>query len=247
MGIAVIAIFFTVALLALIEDYLGKYKWAIYIFIGIVLILLSAFKEVGIDPDSTNYEQSFLNYSTADQTISEVDPSFIFISSILNIFTKDVHSLFLVYALLGIGIKLFALTQCSKRIFLTLLVYLSYYYLLQDCMQIRAGAMSAFFLLALKPLCEGRKKKALILMLCGCVFHSSGFALLPLLFLGNKPCSVKGRLKWASLIPIGYVLFFAGFSVLFALGGTIPYVGDKIMLYQQSVEKGIMRDRKSVV
>lgn len=59
MGYIIIAIFIVVVILSYIEDYLGKYKLPLYLLIGFTLILLAGLREVGIDPDSQNYEISF--------------------------------------------------------------------------------------------------------------------------------------------------------------------------------------------
>lgn len=59
MGYIIIAIFIIVVILSYIEDYLGKYKLPLYLLIGFTLILLAGLREVGIDPDSQNYEISF--------------------------------------------------------------------------------------------------------------------------------------------------------------------------------------------
>ena len=90
MGYIIIAIFIVVVILSYIEDYLGKYKLPLYLLIGFTLILLAGLREVGIDPDSQNYEISFLRYY--DSIAQErVEYSYTFISMLLNVITDDVH------------------------------------------------------------------------------------------------------------------------------------------------------------
>ena len=94
MGYIIIAIFIIVVILSYIEDYLGKYKLPLYLLIGFTLILLAGLREVGIDPDSQNYEISFQRYY--DSSAQErVEYSYTFISMLLNFITDDVHILFL--------------------------------------------------------------------------------------------------------------------------------------------------------
>ena len=54
-------------------------------------------KEVGLDPDSDNYAQTYRTYYD-EKSSSEVESSFIIISAVLNLFTNDPHALFLFYA-----------------------------------------------------------------------------------------------------------------------------------------------------
>ena len=62
MGYIIIAIFFIAIILSYMEDYLDRYKLPLYLLIGMSLILLAGLREVGIDPDSLNYEETYRNY-----------------------------------------------------------------------------------------------------------------------------------------------------------------------------------------
>ena len=61
MGYLVVLVFVITILLAFIEPYMKKYKAILYLFIGMVLILIAGLREVGIDPDSRNYEYTYLH------------------------------------------------------------------------------------------------------------------------------------------------------------------------------------------
>ena len=228
-----------VTLFALFERVALKYRLPVYLSIGIALVLVAGLREVGIDPDSLNYENTYLHYSAQGSNLS-VEYSFLFISQILNIFTSDVHALFVVYAALGVGIKLYAIPKLSKLWMLPLMIYISYYFTIHECMQIRTGVLSGMFLLAIKELGDGNKKKALLYLTIGTLFHYSGVALLPVLFLSNKEMNRKQRFFWISLIPIGYALYLGGFSILMNSSINIPYIGEKLSVYQMGTEKGLM-------
>lgn len=143
-GIAIIILFTVTGGLVFLEKYLGKYKLPIYIFTGILIILMAGLREVGIDPDSENYEQTYRNYYTTGAS-EGVEFSYILISSILNIFSNDVHLLFIFYALLGVSLKFFAFRYYSELCFLPVLVYLGFYYELHEMTQIRTGVLSGLF------------------------------------------------------------------------------------------------------
>lgn len=236
-GYIIIFIYVIVTILALIERYCGKYRDVIYITIGIVLILTAGLREVGIDPDSINYENSFINYQSAD-ALDNIEISYIFLSSVVHTFSNDVHFLFLIYALLGVSLKMYAIRKLSHSVFIPLLIYTSYYFTAHECMQIRTGVLSGLYLIMLYLLVEKKRLPALLLLLVGVLFHYSALLLLPFFFLSNKPLTMKKRIVWSSLIPLAYMIALSGFSVLFNMEG-IPVVGEKLALYQQANEAGL--------
>lgn len=237
MGYIIVIIFLVAIILSYLEDYLGKYKLPLYLTIGLVLILLAGLREVGIDPDSINYEETYLNYYNPEMQ-NKVEYSYIFLSMMFNLFTNDVHVLFLFYAFGGVMLKFVAFRKTSSLWFLPLVVYMAYYYELHEVTQIRTGVLSGCLLLAIKPIAEGKRKRALAILLIGTLFHISGLMLLPLVFLSNKPMTKKQKIIWGSLIPISYAIYFAGSNLI--VSTDLPYIGDKLALYQKGVEKGII-------
>lgn len=238
MAYAILFIFAVTALLSILEQYMGKAKWILFAIIGITLILLAGLREVGIDPDSENYANAYRNYMFADDSISGgVEYSYILLSAFFNFFTDDVHILFLFYAFFGLALKFFAITRYTKEdVFLSVMLYIAFYYELHEVTQIRTGILSGLFLLALIEVGEGRRLRALLFLAIGCLFHVSGIILLPFVFLSNKIASMKSRFIWASLIPLGYLLYFAGMGVLMNMESSIPYIGDKLEIYQKGAE-----------
>ncbi len=236
-GYIVIALFLLTSIMSLLERYFGEYKRYAYFFLGIVLVLVAGLREVGIDPDSLNYEYTFLNHDSSSSSIADsLEVSYLLISSLLSIFTNDVHFLFLLYAFLGLTFKFMALRRLSEFWFLAVTVYIGYYFISHEMMQIRTAALSGLFLLALYHQAEGRRLTAFLLMLAGSFFHYSGFMLLPLLFLSSDYMSLKRRLLWVALLPASYVVFFLGLNILLSLD--IPFIGAKLMTYQQEEESG---------
>lgn len=232
----VVAIFSLCALLPFLEELLGKYKTAIYITIGLILILTAGFREIGLDPDSSNYEYVYRNYFTSSSSDSK-EPTFLFLAMLLNNLTSDAHAILLTYALIAITLHFYAFKQLANDIlFLVILVYVSFYFEMHEMIQIRTGVLSGFFLLAIKPIAEGRKILATALILIGSSFHVSGLVLLPILFLSNKPMSQLQKYFWASIIPIGYVFWF--FGLVIQMQSDIPFIGEKLLRYQLSEDKG---------
>ena len=231
MEAVIVSIFLVVALLTLFEKYLKQYRLPIYILTGVALVLTAGLRKVGLDPDSLNYEYSFLHWE--DMTIAEVEYSFILISQFLSQFTRDVHTLFIVYALLGVGIKMFAITKYSNMWYLPLMVYVSYYFPTHECMQIRTGVLSAIMLLEIVCVSKGEKVNAALLIAIGFFFHMSALVLIPTLFLKNKPFNKKQLVKWGGIIPVAYVLYFMGFALLLNLPFDIPGISWKPIRREQ--------------
>ena len=62
MGYILLAMFIIIAILCYLEEYIKKYQKPLFFLIGLVLIIVAGFREIGLDPDSENYEKTFLNY-----------------------------------------------------------------------------------------------------------------------------------------------------------------------------------------
>lgn len=235
MVIPLIAILVFVAVVAIFEDNLVKYKWHIYICVGVALVLMATFRVVGNDNDSLTYEYYFLNYDDP-LTALAVEFSFVLFSYFLNNFTQDVHGLFFVYALLGVTLKLVAISKTSKSLFLPLFIYLSHFFVLHDMIQMRVSVATGLFLLAINPLCEKRKRTALLLIVTAVFFHYSSLALLAAFFISNKP--LTERMVWGLglIIPVGYLAYLMGIDLITTV--PIPYIGEKIEMYRQLKDMG---------
>lgn len=237
MGYILLSVLLITIILCYLEDYIKRYRFFLYLLMGFVMVLIAGLREIGLDPDSENYEYSFQHYYQSSE-MGMVEPSFTLISAILNVFTDNVHLLFLVYALLGVTIKLYAFKKNLQCIFVPLMLYISFYFVLHEMTQIRAGVVSALFLLAVYHIAKKEKRKALLLIIVGSFFHYSSLALLPTLMFGNKNFNRKGSILIASLIPLSYLIYFGGISML--LNTDIPLIGNKLAIYQQAMEKGKM-------
>lgn len=224
-------------ILTFLEDYIpNNQRKIIYWSTCILLIIMAGTREVGIDPDSANYEHLFLNpYS--NRSLDAVEFSFLIIAQTFNSITNDVHALFFVYALLGVLLKFIAFRKYDENSWLLIvLMYISYYYELHETCQIRAGVLSGCMLMAIPYIADGQRMKALFWIIIGTFFHLSGIILLPLLFLGNKPLGKIWKILLALSVPVSYL--FAGLNIGMDIFSEIPYIGNKLELYNQIEETG---------
>ena len=227
----------SISVLSLIEERLtAKQHEYLYNGIGIILVLLAAFRPIGIDNDSETYELYFRDNDNPLYLLL-VEYSFLFIAKCLRLICDDVHSIFLLYAAVGISIKFWAFKKLSPLWFLTIVAYMGNYYILHEFTQVRACLAASLLLIAVFPLTEGNRLKALVIILIASVFHYSSVAMLPLLLLSNKSLTTIERIAWASIVPLAYLAFFAQISISSL---PIPYIGDKIEAYEKLKDQGFL-------
>lgn len=236
MAYLIISLFVLAGICSLLEHSMQpSLRNRLYLFFFLALVLLAGLREVGIDPDSDNYEEIYRTYYSTSAS-DKVESTFLIISAFFNIFTNDVHLLFLTYAFIGVGFKMFAIRKVTDLTFLTLATYISFYYFVHEVTQIRTGVLSGLFLLSIYYIGEEKRWIAASLIILGSCFHVSGLVLLPMVFLNNKELTGKSKLIWSSVVPAGYVLYFVGVGVLMMLD--IPMVGAKLASYQQAEDTG---------
>lgn len=230
-------LFFMIYAISLVEERIIKYKYWLYIAVGVIFIILAGTRPVGFDNDSEHYEIYYNNFA-AGYIAEYVEPSFLILSDIFNHITSDVHILFFFYAILGVSLKMHAIKKLSPIWFAPLLIYFGNFYVLHEMTQIRAGIVSGIFLCTIPLIAEGKKKIAAFLILISMFFHASALSLLPAIFLNNKGLDKKWRIIWGCLLPLGYIIYFFGGNHLGDI--PIPYIGDKLASYQELRDKGII-------
>ena len=226
------------AIIATFEESLKSYRIYIYTLLGIILIGLAATRPIGIDKDSENYEEAYKNYD-APAIEKTVEFSYLWIAQILNNFSDDVHTIFFLFAVISISLKLYAISKLSPIWFSSVAIYLSNYYILHELTQIRAGVAAALFMIAIYCISERQRGKAFVLISVATFFHYSSVVLFPLLFLSKEKMSEIWKYTWALLIPIGYLLHFMHIGITTL---PIPYVANKMDIYTELRDRGIMGD-----
>lgn len=227
-----IILFGLFSLVAFIPPENGYYKIIIFFGLGIILVFAAALREIGVDRDSVLYEEMFNNYD-----VSMVEPSFRLISDFIHTYLEsNIIYLFFLYAIFGVFTKLFAITELTKLWFLSLVIYLSNFFIIQELTTIRAGVASGFLMLCIKPIYDRDWKRFLLFVIIAIFFHYSALVILPLWFLGNVP-----RKQWLLMsIPVGYLIYFSGINLVGVI--PIPGVQEKLEMYKQLQELG---DEKS--
>ena len=224
----IILIFIFLALYQFIKIENVTLKSIIYFSISIVLFIICAFRNSGVDRDYEVYVSAF-NGDNISTTIFE--PSFIFITAIIkNYLNSNVKFLFVFYAILGLLLKAYAIKRISKFEILSLLLYVSYYFSLHEITQIRVGVACTFFLLSIPSLYNKSAIKYFSIITIATLFHFSAIILYPLWLLNsNKIEKNKWVLLLATSILFGLLLkgIFAKIFNNYSLG----FFEQKILSY----------------
>lgn len=196
-------------------------KIVLLIFAGI-LIVFAGFRKKYSTPDYAIYVDMFLYPS-----FLKVEPAFSTISALVHYFAGNQYVyLFVIFALLAVILKSYAIIRLTDLWLFSLLVYISYFFILHDLIQIRAGVSSALLLLALKPLTDRKLLPFLGLSILAITFHYTALLMLPLWFLPKLNKKIL-----ALLIPFAYILYFLKLNIIYII--PIPYIKEKIEIYQQ--------------
>lgn len=183
----------------------NKYNQITFWFLGSILFLVSAFRPYDFDNDAYSYVELFNGIGFAAEFI---EPTFRFISFVIHNYLFDnVRLLFLVYALLGVYLKLYAIRKYSDYYLISLLIYYSNLFLFQEMTQIRVGVGCAILLLSIKPLLERNLVKFLLIVFVASLFHYSLLISLCLYLFNSKHINVKAYCFFLILI---YSLDFFG-------------------------------------
>ena len=198
--------------------------------IALALIFIAGFRPEGIDRDYKEYAAAYLltEFST------RIELSFTVISKVLRTFTESPIILFLLYALMGVTLKLYAIKKMSKFILLSICLYISHYYLLHEMTQIRIGVAAGFFLLSIHYKLRKDKNKFFLTSLLAILFHYS--ALMIIFVWLTEPLKKSILLKYA-LIPIGIIIAMLGMEILILI--PIPILQEKVELYRELKRLGV--------
>lgn len=205
-----------------------------YIFLFIGLILWVGLRPVGIDHDSPNYVSLF--YGTVKLGMLDLmEPSFEIICSVARLFGGP-EMLFIIYALLAIPLKGYVIFRQSNAPFLTIALWLSNYFMLQESNQIRGAVVTSIFLFSIPYLANGNKWKYFVCVMVGMFFHYSAIALLIFLFMGNKKLTTVWKISLAVAPLICYAIHLKGIDPFTLI--PLPFFEDKIQLYEYARDKG---------
>ncbi len=232
MVIPVFILFVVVSLLYLEEkEYTEPNKWTL-LLLSLSLLFISTNRSIEM-ADAVNYIYNFESGSE-----SRFEPSYQLLRDVVAGFTSNYKWLFAAICSIALIVKFWAIERISPYIYGAILVYLSYFFILHDMIQIRAGVATAFLLFAIKYIAERRLIPFLIFSAIAISFHYSTMVILPLWFVSRVQIN---RMVWLSLLPLSYVVVLLGEAAFDNIIYQIPInqVQHLFNMYQSQMSLGI--------
>ncbi|MFI3332545.1 MAG: EpsG family protein [Rikenellaceae bacterium] len=232
MIIPLFTLFFFVSILYLEEqEYKEPNIWAL-LLISATMLFISTNRSVEM-ADAANYIYNFESGSE-----SRFEPAYQLLRDVVASLTANYKWLFAAICSIALFVKFWAIDRIAPYIYGSILVYLSYFFILHDMIQIRAGVATGFLLFAIKYITERRLVPFLIFSAVAISFHYSTMIILPLWFVVRVRLS---RMVWLSLLPLSYIVVMLGATSFEDIINHIPinqvqYLFD---MYQSQMSLGI--------
>lgn len=231
MILKLLIIFIILSIISIIPNLNNTIKKNILYVFGFILIILAGFRGENVDRDYNSYLQAFY------EELNILEPTFYMISSFTKmIFGNNVVFLFLIYSTLSISIKIYSIKLYSTNVILSLLIYFSYLFIIQDLTQIRAAVASSFLFLLIKPLYNRNYLKILLFSFCAILFHYSS-ALIVVILLFLNPHKIN---KWFYIIAIFMAYFLQPYVIYlyYRIPDLITFMPIQFKLYAYEYDNG---------
>ena len=233
----------------MITTYNNKYRFLyniLFLLVFVLLFSIAGFRPVGIDRDSENYARAIQSFIIIHKyNFIQLEPSFYLIVNVSKFLFDDVvRGVFIIYALLGVSLILYAIKKNSSFPLLSLIVYSCSYFILQEMTQIRVGVAAAIFLLAIPDIVNRNLKSFLIKTALATLFHYSAIIMLFTYLLGSKTYTNKTYTKlfylFLPIIGILFSIFNAGKFFLAPIISFLPeFLSYKINVYRDLSQMGL--------
>jgi len=201
----------------------NKYYLYLFILFFVLLFFIAGFRPVGIDRDSKNYARTIqLFVTTHNYNFIRNGPSFYLIAELSKFLFDDVvRGVFILYALLGVSLKLYAIKKTSSFPLLSLIVYFCFYFILHEMTQIKIGVASAIFLLAIPDIINKNWKSYLIKTALAVSFHYTAIIMVFIYLINPK----RNRQLFYLLLPlIGILLAITNTGKFFLMHPIISFL-----------------------
>ena len=147
------------------------------------LIFIAGFRTIGIDNDSLSYI-SILGVDISEANFIDKEPFFWLINELNKfLFNGYNQTFFLIFAIIGVSIKLYIIRKYSLHPILSVLTYISIFYILQEMTQIRAGVAIGIVFWAMHDLISKNNTGFLLKIIMATLFHYSAIVMIFIYFL----------------------------------------------------------------
>lgn len=231
-----------------LERYSVSTQRILWIGVGLAIIMLMVVCIGKREDISDNLQYlNYYNMGGGDNMNRDLEPTFTYIVNISPSFTW----LLGIYAALSVGFHMVAIFKNSPNIWLSLFIYLGYYFVLHDLIQIRAAVAIGILLYAIRFIPERKFLQYELCALAAVMFH---FSAVIFVFLYFVPYKNLNKWIWAAIMIIALAMNVAGIQIGY-LSKYIPlqiiqnyleeYLGNKTFTQESGL--GISRIGKVLV
>lgn len=213
----------------------------LFIIFFVFLFFIAGFRPLDIDHDSENYARAIQSFIiTHNYDFIRTEPFFYLIVDVSKfLFNNVVRGVFILYAFLGVSLKLYAIKKNASFPLLSLIVYFCLYFVLHEMTQIRVGVAAAIFLLAIPDIVNRNWKSYLIKTALATSFHYVAIIMLFIYLINSKN---NKQLFYLFLPLIGILLAITNFGKYFLMSmiSFLPeFLSYKINIYLTLHEMGM--------
>ncbi len=196
-----------------------KHTYTLGIILCLFLVIVETFRDGTINPDFDLYLQ-YIIYPNSYK--GDAEASFFKISEYTYLFGGNYLTVFFIYAILGISIKLYAIYRFSINIIYSICVWMSFSFILHDLIQIRAAVAAALLLLMIPFVVQKKYWCAVSVWIIAIAFHNSALIFGFLFLLKKDTIRPWIWIGMYSLIFIINIVNYPIFSLIFKIIALFP-------------------------
>jgi hypothetical protein len=231
-----VVLFFLIALLS--AGYFLKVQKISYWLCIVLLMIIAGFRGEDCCNDYSIYVEYYDNIASIPFTFLE--PTYFAIVKVSSFVFHGPIGVFIIYSVIGTGLKGIAFLRLTKYYSITLILYFCSFFLLHEMTQIRVGVASAILLLSIPSIVERDWKKFLAYLVVGTLFHYSFIVFSFCYFLNPKKLNVP---LYLGVLAGTYIAVLAGLNMTMIFGFIrLGFISDKIETYKMLLEQGIFGD-----
>jgi hypothetical protein len=200
-----------------------------------LLMVMAGFRQEACCNDYAIYVDYYHDINNIPLTFLE--PTYFLITRISRELWNGPAGIFIIYAIMGVGLKGIALPRLTKYYLLSLVLYFCSFFLLHEMTQIRVGVASAILLLSIPSIADRNWKQFLAYMIVGTLFHYSFFIFGFCYFLNPRKIN---PVVYLGVILVTYVAVLAGLNLTTIFEFVrLGFISNKIETYKKLLEQGM--------
>ncbi len=223
-------IFLFLIILFIYNEFQSGLEKLLLFLVATIFTIFAGIKELNVSHDGMNYAYMFdrVNFYS-DYFNNYYDVMTILIAVTLKYLNLYSYLLiFIIFAVLGVFLKIKAISKYSVLPLFSCIFYFIHFYLLHEMTQIRVGVATAILLLSVSDIYDKNFLKFLFKVFWAFLFHSSALVFIPFYFINTK--KINARLYLIGLI-FAITFSFIGINI-FYMTPILSSISNKLYIYQ---------------